>query len=147
MFGPDKRKRDGLQPQCRPCRRVTALKYTKTEKGKATCRKAKKRYIQTTKGQEKIRQYKQTEKYKAAARLYSANYRLREDKQDIVRRWQDNPKRKAYNAQYWKLEGNRLRMQAHQRRFNQSEKGKLKAEAKTERRISSLVSDPTRKSV
>ena len=59
-FGPDKRKRDGLQPQCRTCRRLSALKYTKTEKGKATVERAKKRYRQTDKGRETEKQYKST---------------------------------------------------------------------------------------
>src|SRR5687767_698247 len=96
LFGPDKRKRDGLQPQCRTCRRNTALKYTKTDKGRATNLRAKKRYRQTAKAQETARQYKQTEKYKEYSRRYTANYRLREDKQDILRRLQQSPKRKAY---------------------------------------------------
>jgi 5-methylcytosine-specific restriction endonuclease McrA len=128
MFGPDKRKRDGLQPQCRTCRRITALKYTKTDKGRKTNLRAKKRYRQSTKGLETERRYKQTEKYKAYARRYTANYRLREDKQDILRRLQQSPKRKTYNAAYWKIEKNKLRMQAHQRRYNQSEKGRQKLE-------------------
>lgn len=42
--------------------------------------------------------------------------------------WRKSPKRKAYNAQYWKIEKNKLRMKEHQRRFNQSEKGKQKLE-------------------
>src|SRR5687768_16677816 len=42
--------------------------------------------------------------------------------------WLRSPKRKAYAAQYWKTEKNKLRMKEHQRRYNQSEKGKLKAE-------------------
>ena len=128
MFGPDKRKRDGLQPQCRTCRRISALKYTKTAKGKEAGRKAKIRYSQTAKGKETARQYKQTEKCKEAARIYTRNYRQREDKQDILLRYSKSPKRKAYNARYWKTEKNRLRMQEHQRRYNQSEKGKKKAE-------------------
>src|SRR5262245_32605305 len=95
MFGPDKRKRDGLQPQCRTCRRLSVLKYNKSEKGKSTRQIAKKRYRQTAKGQQKERQYKQTEKYKETARLYARKYREREDKQDILRRWEQSPKRKA----------------------------------------------------
>src|SRR5215831_2694978 len=118
MFGPDKRKRDGLQPQCRTCRRRSALKYTKTEKGKATVRKAKKRYRQTPKGKETERAYKQTEGYKEYARGYSRKYYRREDKQDIVRAWGKSPKKKAYSAQYWKKEENKLRMKAHQRKYN-----------------------------
>ena len=80
MFGPDKRKPDGLQYQCRACRRISALKYTKTAKGKETYRKAKQRYRQTAKGQEKERQYKQTEKYKKYSRAYTKAYNQREDK-------------------------------------------------------------------
>jgi len=128
MFGPDKRKRDGLQPQCRTCRRRSSLKYTKTEKGKATGQRAKKQYRQTDKGRETEKQYKSTERYKTAARAYSKSYRQREDKQDILRRWLQSPKRKAYAAQYWKVEKNKLRMKEHQQRYNQSEKGNHKSE-------------------
>jgi 5-methylcytosine-specific restriction endonuclease McrA len=128
MFGPDKRKRDGLQSQCRTCRRLSALKYTKTEKGKATVERAKKQYRQTDKGRETEKQYKSTERYKATARAYTRSYRQREDKQDILRRWEQSPKRKAYKAQYWKAEKNKRRMKEHQQRYNRSEKGKHKAE-------------------
>jgi 5-methylcytosine-specific restriction endonuclease McrA len=103
------------------------LKYTKTEKGRETVRRAKQRYRQTAKGQEKERKYKQTENYKAAARLYARNYRQREGYKEIARRWAQSPKRKAYAAKYWKVEKNKLRMQEHQRRYNQSEKGKQKS--------------------
>jgi|SRR5688572_22963234 len=77
MFGPDKRKRDGFRTQCQTCRRTLALKYTKTEKGKATARKAKAGYIQTAKGRETIKQYKSTEGYREAARVYTKWYRQR----------------------------------------------------------------------
>lgn len=113
MFGPDKRKRDGLQPQCRICRRRSALKSTKTGKGKETVRRAKKRYRQTAKGQEKERQYKQTEKYKEAARLYARNYRQRDGFKDKLRKYQQATKFKEYNAQYWKIEKNKQRMKDH----------------------------------
>lgn len=127
LFGPDKRKRDGLQPQCRTCRRISALKYTKTAKGRATVRKAKKRYHQTVKGQETVKRYKSTERYREAARVYAKGYRQRPDYKE-KQLWLKSPKRKAYNATYWKKVENAIRMKEHQRRYNLSEKGKQKME-------------------